>query len=221
MRSSAPATTRGFSLRRPAQQVREMLAFAFEACVTERGRELCPSFELRRAADIAAAWLTGDQSRGLKILGGCGTGKSTLLEAMRRVTCYCHGWPMAQRDAGFALFQANQVADTFRYEERHWDQRMFFLYRILALDDVGIEPTAVKCYGTEVTPLTDILHRRSNVGLPTLIVTNLDEEGLMAKYGYRVHDRLREMTTIILDGPSHRTKEPPAAQKVAAGGGLF
>ena len=74
----------------------------------------------------------------------------------------------------------------------------------MAIDDLGVEPTTVKHYGNEIMPLADILHRRADERKVTIVVTNLDKELILDRYRERVYDRMRDMTTIILDGQSNR-----------------
>ena len=74
----------------------------------------------------------------------------------------------------------------------------------LAIDDLGLEPITVKYYGTELMPIHDIVHQRINDNAPTVIVTNLDESKILKMYGLRLHDRMKDMSTIILDGISNR-----------------
>lgn len=52
------------------------------------------------------------------------------------------------------------MADAFRADSDICP--MFFRYRTVAIDDLGVEPTTVKHYGNEIMPLADILHRRDD-----------------------------------------------------------
>lgn len=63
----------------------------------------------------------------------------------------------------------------------------------LIIDEMGLEPATAKIYGTEVTPIADVLAHRYNEMLPTIITTNLNDDAIRAKYGVRIADRLREI----------------------------
>ena len=76
---------------------------------------------------------------------------------------------------------------------------------ILAIDDVGVEPTEVKYYGSELRPIIDIILHRSNENKPTIIASNFGESDFLNKYGERVFDRLKDMTTILMNGESNRS----------------
>lgn len=183
-------------------EVRGALATYFASIVRSRGKELNITSQLRTAADIAAQWLVNGQTYGLKIMGGPGTGKSTLLEAMRLLIFdYMERRPIEERKY-LGVYQATQITDKFRKEDEN--SELFYRFSCLGIDDLGIEPNIVKYYGNEIMPMIDILHRRANDHLLTIVVTNLDEQSILNKYGPRVHDRMRDMTTIILDGTSNR-----------------
>ena len=65
--------------------------------------------------------------------------------------------------------------------------------RILFIDDLGTEPLAVRNYGNEIMPLTELLLHRYDKGLPTVITTNLGDQAIADTYGPRILDRLNEM----------------------------
>lgn len=194
--------TRTFRIGRPAHEVRDNLLSIYGRLIVESGKTVRFTPEHYRAVDLAAWWLTTGQTWGLKIMGGVGTGKSTLMEAIRLlVNDYMRQVP-PQAQVFINTFDASAVAETFRSDSDVC--QLFFRYRAVAIDDLGIEPTTVKYYGNEIMPLTDILHRRANDRKITFVVTNLDKVSIRAKYGERVYDRMRDMTTILLDGDSNR-----------------
>lgn len=194
--------TRTFRIGIPAHEVRDNLLSIYGRLIVESGKTVRFTPEHYRAVDLAAWWLTTGQTWGLKIMGGVGTGKSTLMEAIRLlVNDYMRQVP-PQAQVFINIFDASAVAETFRNDSDVC--QLFFRYRAVAIDDLGIEPTTVKYYGNEIMPLTDILHRRANDRKITFVVTNLDKVSIRAKYGERVYDRMRDMTTIILNGESNR-----------------
>lgn len=196
------ATTRFFRIGRPVQEVRDNLLAICGQLIAGSGKAARFTPAHYRAIDIAAGWLTSGNTWGLKIMGGIGTGKSTLMEAIRLfVNDYMQRVPLSER-AFVNIFHASDVADAFRADSDICP--MFFRYRAVAIDDLGVEPTTVKHYGNEIMPLADILHRRADERKVTIVVTNLNKESIRGRYGERVYDRMRDMTTIILDGQSNR-----------------
>lgn len=63
----------------------------------------------------------------------------------------------------------------------------------LAIDDLGTEPPEISDFGNKVLPLVELLLRRYDKQLPTIITTNLSEKQIADIYGARIADRLREM----------------------------
>ena len=75
---------------------------------------------------------------------------------------------------------------------------------VIAIDDIGKEEPSVKYYGSTIMPIADIIQLRANKDLPTICITNLNEQELLKAYGSRVVDRLKDFTTIMFTGTSHR-----------------
>lgn len=63
---------------------------------------------------------------------------------------------------------------------------------MVCLDDLGIEPQTVKCYGNDIYPLTEWIYDRYEYPLFTLVTTNLNMEQLSERYGSRIADRMEE-----------------------------
>ena len=74
----------------------------------------------------------------------------------------------------------------------------------LIIDDIGTEPVAVKDFGNEVLPFTELFYKRYDNRLPTIITSNLPlsvevrregdkEVSIRGIYGARVLDRLNEI----------------------------
>ncbi len=75
----------------------------------------------------------------------------------------------------------------------------------LIIDDIGTEPIAVKNYGNEVLPFTELLLKRYEARRPTIITTNLSESVIENTYGTRIMDRLNEICDKIpYGGESYR-----------------
>ena len=64
---------------------------------------------------------------------------------------------------------------------------------LLAIDDVGTEPSVVKVWGNEISPFVDTIYYRYDRQLFTIMTSNLNVEDLANKYGERIADRFTEM----------------------------
>ena len=75
----------------------------------------------------------------------------------------------------------------------------------LILDELGVEPKNKKVYGTDVTPVEDLLLYRYQKMLPTIITTNLNAQEIGERYGARIYDRLKEVGEVLqYNGASFR-----------------
>lgn len=100
------------------------------------------------------------------------------------------------------LFQSTDPADrqTNRAKFNSLAARPF-----LAVDDMGKEPVRVSDYGNDFLPLIELISRRYDNQLPTIITCNLSINTISEIYGLRIADRLREMCEMLAyKGPSFR-----------------
>ena len=105
------AITRNFRIGRPVQEVRDSLLAIYGQLIAGSGKAARFTPAHYRAIDIAAGWLASGNTWGLKIMGGVGTGKSTLMEAIRLfVNDYMKRVPLRER-AFVNIFPASDVAD--------------------------------------------------------------------------------------------------------------
>lgn len=202
--TSQPATVKGFNLQLAEVDVVRYLRIAFKCRVKNTGKEVRNSQPLNEAFAKAAHWLVAPDRIGLKILGGPGTGKSTLVKAMQDVIIrYNLSQPLG--GIGLNIQPALLIADRCLRGDPEMSITAMIGKAALAIDDLGLEPVTVKYYGSELMPIRDIVHQRINNDAPTIIITNLNQDDIHRKYGERLRDRLKDMTTIILDGESNRS----------------
>lgn len=69
---------------------------------------------------------------------------------------------------------------------------------MLGIDDLGTEPSEVLDYGNIYTPVIDLLTKRYEEQLFTIITTNLTPQQIRRHYGDRIADRLNEMVKKIV-----------------------
>ena len=86
-----------------------------------------------------------------------------------------------------------------RYEE-------FLRAKILFVEELGAEPERCQSYGTDFTPIQNLISYRYDRKLPTIITTNLADDKILDRYGPRMMDRINEMFSILrFKGDSSRT----------------
>ncbi len=195
-------------------QASNALLAAVQAEVAYRRRTFSMTDALAEQIDRMATWLTGDSSKFAAVLcGGCGNGKTTLAKAFQNLLCYLnipipdsHGKAFWVR-----LCDAKEIA----YIARTDYAAFLTLARtpMLAIDDVGIEPLEVMEYGNVVSPVVELLTKRYDEQLFTLMTTNLTPDGIRKRYGDRIADRLNEMAVVIpFKNSTYRTASASLAE---------
>jgi len=180
--------------------------------------DFVPRSEKQRVAlDVAREYLdTFDQQlkagRCLIFCGNVGTGKTHITCAIARALV------LAARSVRYAT-----VAGLIQLLRSTWrkgsEQSEMDLLRdlqsleLLVLDEIGVQ------YGTEAetVQLFEVLNRRYNAVRPTIVISNLDLEGLKVYLSERAVDRLRENggRLLVFDGESHRGQAPMEVPKKA------
>ena len=175
-------------------QAVDILRACYIAEVQSRDRECIMDDATEGHIFRMASWLTDhkDNHFGVMMIGGVGSGKTTMLRALQRG----YWWMMQdescdfQREYRLDIVNAKQLNDT----NKTWQK--------LGIDELGIEPIEVQQYGNITTPSSDVLTYRYDRRLPTFVTTNLaqdkrDGETLRDRYGDRLADRFNEMFYVI------------------------
>lgn len=175
---------------------------------------LAPTVDLIRwALRIPAPGLDPDKS--FCLYGNIGTGKSTLLQVVRKFAGFVrpvtlgryagHGEPYT-----FGIYPAREICDQFA-DGNYRAIRQFRQYQSIAIDELGSESIPTMHYGTPENVMSYILaarYDRRNELRCTHMTTNLSPADLRHTYGDRIYDRLREMVNFIeFRGPSFRGRK--------------
>ena len=195
-----------FRLPMSAEQAYDSLLAATMAEVEFRHRSFYENDDAKAQLRQMANWITSGSSKfGILLCGECGNGKSTLLKAFQQLLNYLsipnpngHGCKGIQiTDAKFVAYLARTDYPAFI---RLTQQDM------LGIDDLGTEPQEVMDYGNVVTPVIDLLTKRYDEQLFTIITTNLTPKQIREHYGDRIADRLNEMVEkIVFNNGTYRT----------------
>ena len=174
-----------FSFRVP-ETVEADLTDCYRHVVESYGRVFEPSTETMRVIRSVANWFKNGKT-GLLLSGKCGTGKSIMLKSITLLIRHYYSDRM-----NVIVFSAPEVCELSR-ENKDDDFGRLKKYRYLGLDDLGTESLIVKRWGTELSPVLDVLYSRYDNRKVTVITTNDSLEVIKNKYGERLYDRLCEI----------------------------
>ena len=140
-----------------------------------------------------------DPKFGVMMSGTCGNGKTTLLYTLQSAFYYL------LRKGHFDFLKLSfatrlkivDAKDVTQIAKDYDDLQELRSEELLAIDDLGKEPTEVLDYGNVLNPVIDILEYRYNRQLFTVVTTNLTPKEIREKYGARIADRFNEMLHVI------------------------
>lgn len=187
----------------PADDLTNALLAAYKVEVEGRGRDMSVDESTMAHIRAAARWLSDPQEKpGLMLQGLYGNGKTTLMIAIRDVVNFLFGDAPSSGRRTIRIIEAKEIARLGVRETTRHEYERLINEMLLAIDDLGEEPPEIINYGMVYTPVKDLLLKRYERNLFTIISTNLintkDNPQLENHYGARIVDRLREMMNIIV-----------------------
>lgn len=181
-----------------------MLAMCYKQEVERRGRTFLNDEPTKQHLAKVAGWLTGKSTRpGLFLYGEPGNGKTTMALAVGTLIGLLYGSESYDKRKYVRYISALSLADLAKRDSQEFTA--FKTLEMLHIDDVGNEPSTVKVWGNEVSPLTEVLYSRYDRQLFTIITSNLYDDDIVTRYGIRIADRFREMFDMLsFDNHSYR-----------------
>ena len=198
-------TTNRFNLPMTCSQAKDSMKAAVMAEVERRQMKFAENEALDKQLSLMAEWLTTNDHRFCLLLcGKCGNGKSTLVKAFQNLLNLLGLRDEYGNTIGFSIVDAREIAWMCR--DRHQEWRALSRRNMLAIDDLGTEPVEIQDYGNHLSPVIDLLYKRYDGQLFTIITTNLTPKEIRERYGERIADRLNEMAfRIVFDNDTYRT----------------
>ena len=176
------------------KETAKMVISSFYALeVHKRQKSLVKSNDLAVVIDKIAEHMTNPKKAGLFFVGGVGCGKSTMMYALREAHNYLYP---SHKDIGIVIKDATDIVMQVQKQSATLDYKG--MEDMLAIDDLGKEPTQVMVFGSTIQPIVEIFESRYSRMLPMLITTNLETKQIAEKYGKRIADRCNEMFQVIV-----------------------
>lgn len=173
-----------------------MLIASYMAEVEYRHRKYIEDPELIDRITTAARWLINQKRFGILLCGVPGNGKTTLMLAIRSLINFLDITDSYNEKMSVYRIDAREIArlsnEDFAKFEKIRSKKM------LAIDDMGLEPAEVMDYGNILNPVVDLLSYRYDEQLFTIVTTNLKPNEIRQKYGDRIADRFNEMMERII-----------------------
>lgn len=180
-----------YHLALSVEQASLAMEAAYQAEVVRNGRKNVYLSTSKHVIYECSRWLTNKnrETFGMILQGNVGVGKTTLLNAMMRTINSIGG-----NNVKMIVVTADEIAEKCRDDKEAY--KKLCKTPLLGIDDIGTESTSVKDYGNELTPISQLILKRYEKRLFTVITTNLQTNDIDTIYGTRVFDRLRECSTI-------------------------
>ena len=177
------------------EDLRDMIEQAYRHEVARRNGRVEWTSDTEKKISTVAKWLINGKKPGLMLFGSIGSGKTTLARAIMRTINYLYYSVYRDQRKEIAEISALNLTKLIATGEKQ-DEESFLRFQkreMLFIDDLGLEPAAIKNYGNEILPVVDLLYYRHDRMLFTICTSNLDMNDFEQKYGKRTASRFYEM----------------------------
>lgn len=216
MLSRRKITTSRFKLPLSYEDAKKALCAAVEVEVNSRYRTFVLSEDLDSQLSQIAKWLTSENQQFGMLLNGCvGCGKTTMMKAFQNLLNVLNikneNDTVGYRPYGMRIVDAKYITECYQNTRKEFD--VISRMDMLGIDDLGLEPKEIMSYGNVQTPLVDLLFKRYENQLFTIVTTNLTPKQIRALYGDRIADRFNEMMKcIIFNNSTYRLRSSEASK---------
>lgn len=177
------------------EQATQELGLALQVEVESLGFKIVSDEALMRRLSEIGRWLCDKDETGLLLYGNVGSGKTTLMDAISNLFSTKN---IQHRgvNIGFKRLESVELYQMYKFKYAEFDE--IKKCPLLAIDDFGIEPVYINVFGTDISPISELLYHRYQNRLTTIITTNLAVDEIRKRYGDRIADRFNEMMHPVL-----------------------
>jgi DNA replication protein DnaC len=144
-----------------------------------------------------ATSLTDKKKNFVILSGNCGTGKTTLMNAVVRLIEALRWNGNYNQSTGLKIVPRGAKKVFATEVNKNSFELLQDWQGVLMIDDFGIEPISNNDFGTIKTPMIDLIMHRYEERLPIIFSTNLSADDIKKRYGDRITDRFRERASLI------------------------
>lgn len=192
-----------FRLPVSQEQAENLLTEALRTEVGVRHRILDENGAHGKYVAESAHFLTSGEKFGLVICGAPGNGKTTLMRSIQKLINTFQLDDRYGETLTMRMKMAKDIVWLAKTDLKAYNS--LCETQALAIDDLGEEPVEVLDYGNVINPIIDLLSRRYDKQLLTLVTTNTPNDKIRERYGDRIADRFNEMMQVIIfTNPSYR-----------------
>lgn len=178
-----------------AEQATKELCYALQVEVESLGFKLSVDEILNRRLSEIGRWMADESQTGLLLYGNVGSGKTTIMDAISNLFS-CKNIQHKGVNIGFKRLESVELYQMYKYRYNEFEEVK--KSPLLAIDDFGIEPVYINVFGTDISPISELLYHRYQNRLTTIITTNLAVDEIRKRYGDRIADRFNEMMHPVL-----------------------
>lgn len=186
-----------------AEQAYMFLSAAYRSEVLYRGRTYIEDEKINAHIKKLSQFMTDASSQfGVLFCGTYGNGKTTMLYALRSVVRYLADNHYYDDSDYEGIHTHLQIYDSRKIAKLYVDRNPDVFEDacrepLLAIEDMGKEPTEQLDYGNVISPVVELLEHRYDAQRFTAITTNLTPKEVREKYGNRIADRFNEMMCVV------------------------
>lgn len=178
------------------EEMYKLIGLSYKNKVILTNKKFVMNDDIKNKLELIAKFLTSEESRDAILLHGfIGAGKTLMANAICNVIDIINrrennglGNPIKKIKA----LEVGRLAINNLKEFENLKKT-----KLLFIDDLGTEPTIMKTYGNEISPLTELFFERQEKKMFLILTSNLSIKGLTERYGDRFTDRINEYCCCI------------------------